>query len=259
MNQKPQINKARRVLKGPESESNSLRLNKYLAKQGGFTRREADDLIREGKITVNGEVVSELGSKVKENDVILHNGKPLDSGTKYYVLLNKPKDTSLNSDDTSTGLTVQGLVKKACPEEIEAIGYLDNDTTGVLLLTNDKIVIKKISDSAGKKSVIYHIILKKDFLEEDLKTISKGIDIDGKLIKAKEVSYVDDTDKTQLGLEIMNNDSQVVLEIFKKLDYEIAKLDRVYFAGLTKKGLQRGYWRHLKKTEVASLKMGSYN
>lgn len=242
----------------PKDENTGVRLNKFIASSGLCTRREADKLIVEGMISINGEIITELGSKVLPKDNVLYNGKELKSEKHVYVLLNKPKNTATTPNDSHTKLSVFDLIKKAGSENILPAGNLDKDTTGVLLFTNDSDIYDKLSDTNYNKMSIYHAYLDKDLLEADYSSILKGFDLDGAFIKADALSYVDDDDKTQIGIEIRCGDYNIVKRVFSHFNYKIVKLDRAYFAGLTKKGLQRSHWRHLTKTEVASLKMGSF-
>lgn len=248
--------KRKRILKKPTADP--VRLNKFIAQSGVCSRRDADTLIKEGKISVNGEVVTELGTKVTNTDTILYNNKPLKSQKNIYVLLNKPKNSVTTLSDPHAERTVMDLVKNACKERIYPVGRLDKDTTGVLLLTNDGDLAEKLTHPSINKLKIYHVTLHKTLSKADFESILKGFDLEDGFIQADAMSYVDKNDQKQVGIEIHSGKNRIVRRIFSHLGYEVVKLDRVYFAGLTKKGLQRGYWRYLKPTEVASLKMGTF-
>lgn len=260
MKQKQQrpFNQPKRTLLSPEEKASGVRLNKFIALTGACNRREADKLILDGRISVNGIVVSELGTKVQSSDKVLCDNKELKPVNPVYILLNKPKNTDTLAENSTTKLSVLDLVKKAAKETLFPVGDLHKDTTGVMLVTNDRELLEELTQPNYNKKRIYHAFLNKEFSKEDLESVLKGIIVDDEIVKFKAVSYVDDADKTQLGIEITSGRNKIVRRVFEQLDYKVEKLDRVYFAGLTKKGLQRGHWRHLKKTEVASLKMGSY-
>ena len=240
------------------TDDGPIRLNKYIASTGLCSRRDADLLISEGKIKVNEIIITELGAKVSPKDNIRYNGKILKRENNVYVLLNKPKDTVTTLHDPHAKRTVMDLVKKACNERIFPVGRLDKQTTGVLLLTNDGELTEKLTHPSYNKLKIYHAYLDKNLIEDDFEAIKKGFDLDDGFIKADALSFVDLDDKKQIGIEIHSGRNRIVRRIFKHLGYNVEKLDRVYFSGLTKKGLQRGHWRHLSNKEIASLKMGSY-
>lgn len=235
-----------------------IRLNKYIANSGLCSRREADEFIKQGLVTVNGKVVSELGTKVSEKDVIKFKGKLLMKERKVYVLLNKPKDYITTTDDPYAKKIVFDLLKYACKERIYPVGRLDRMTTGVLLLTNDGDLTKKLTHPKFNKKKIYHISLDKNLKKPDLVKISEGIDLEDGFISADAIAYVDPNDKKQIGLEIHSGRNRIIRRVFEHLGYRIVKLDRVYFAGLTKKGLQRGKWRYLTEKEIVMLKTGRY-
>ncbi len=235
-----------------------IRLNKFLANAGLCSRREADEYIQNGEIKVNGDVVTELGTKITRNDVITHNDKVVTLEHKIYVLLNKPKDCVTTSDDPQGRLTVMDIVRNACSERIYPVGRLDRNTTGVLLLTNDGDLASKLTHPKYVKKKIYHVWLDRDINEEDLQRIADGIELEDGPIHADAISYANETDKNQVGIEIHSGRNRVVRRIFENLGYRVVKLDRVYFAGLTKKNLPRGRWRHLTQQEVNFLKMGSF-
>ena len=235
-----------------------IRLNKFLANAGVCSRREADEFIQKGEIKVNGEVITELGTKITRNDVVTHNDKVVLPEHKIYVLLNKPKDCVTTSDDPQGRLTVMDIVRNACTERIYPVGRLDRNTTGVLLLTNDGDLASKLTHPKYIKKKIYHVWLDRDVNEEDMQRIADGIELEDGPIHADAISYATDTDKNQVGIEIHSGRNRVVRRIFESLGYRVVKLDRVYFAGLTKKNLPRGRWRYLTQQEVNFLKMGSF-
>ena len=235
-----------------------LRLNKYLANAGVCSRREADEYIQAGNVKVNGEVVTELGTKVTRKDTILFNDQPICLERKIYVLLNKPKDTVTTSDDPQGRQTVMDLVRNASQERIYPVGRLDRNTTGVLLLTNDGDLASKLTHPKFVKKKIYHVWLDKDVNPEDLAKISAGIELEDGPIHADAIAYANEKDRNQIGIEIHSGKNRIVRRIFEFLGYRVTKLDRVYFAGLTKKNLPRGRWRHLTQQEVNMLKMGAF-
>lgn len=235
-----------------------VRLNKFLANAGVCSRREADEFIQAGVITVNGNVVTELGTKVMRTDEIKFHDSPVTLEKKVYVLLNKPKDHVTTSDDPQQRKTVMDLVKDACTERIYPVGRLDRNTTGVLLLTNDGDLASKLTHPKFLKKKVYHVYLDKNVTAHDLQQIRDGITLDDGEIKADAVEYADATDKKQVGIEIHSGKNRIVRRIFESLGYKVTKLDRVLFAGLTKKGLRRGDWRYLTEEEVDRLRMGSY-
>ncbi len=235
-----------------------IRLNKFLANAGICSRREADEFITAGVVSVNGVVVTELGTKVKRSDEIKFHDQPVNIERKVYVLLNKPKDCVTTSDDPQERKTVMDFVKGACKERIYPVGRLDRNTTGVLLLTNDGDWASKLTHPKYLKKKIYHVYCDKNVTKADLDQIVAGITLDDGEIHADAVSYASDTDKSQVGIEIHSGKNRIVRRIFESLGYRVIKLDRVYFAGLTKKGLRRGDWRYLTEQEVNMLRMGSF-
>ena len=235
-----------------------LRLNKFLANAGVCSRREADEFIQAGVVTVNGEVVTELGTKILRTDEIRFHDQPVNLEKKVYVLLNKPKDYVTTSDDPQQRKTVMDLVKNACPERIYPVGRLDRNTTGVLLLTNDGDLASKLTHPKYLKKKIYHVYLDKNVTAHDLTQIAEGIQLEDGEIKADDVQYADAVDKKQVGIEIHSGKNRIVRRIFESLGYKVLKLDRVQFAGLTKKNLRRGDWRYLTEEEVDRLRMGAY-
>ena len=239
----------------PDSE---MRLNKYMSNAGICSRREADEKIQAGAVTVNGKVVTELGTKIRPADVVEYEGKVVVPERKCYVLLNKPKDCVTTSDDPGGRTTVLDIVKNACAERIYPVGRLDRNTTGVLLLTNDGDLASKLTHPKFVKKKIYHVWTDKPIAEEDMQRIADGIELDDGEIHADEVSYVSETDRKQAGIEIHSGRNRIVRRIFESLGYRVVKLDRVYFAGLTKKNLPRGKWRYLSQDEVNHLRQGSF-
>lgn len=243
------------VLANPDEP---IRLNKFLANAGICSRREADEFITAGVVSVNGEIVTELGTKVKRSDEVKFHDQPVSIERKVYVLLNKPKDCVTTSDDPQERKTVMDFVKGACKERIYPVGRLDRNTTGVLLLTNDGDLASKLTHPKFLKKKIYHVYCDKNVTKADLDQIVQGITLDDGEIHADAISYASDTDKSQVGIEIHSGKNRIVRRIFESLGYRVVKLDRVYFAGLTKKGLRRGDWRYLTEQEVAMLRMGSF-
>ncbi len=235
-----------------------IRLNKFLANAGVCSRREADEFITAGVVSVNGEIVTELGTKIKRSDVVKFHDEPVNIERKIYVLLNKPKDTVTTSDDPQERRTVMDLVKGACTERIYPVGRLDRNTTGVLLLTNDGDLASKLTHPKYLKKKIYHVHLDKNLTKADMEQIATGIQLEDGEIHADEISYTDENKKNQVGIEIHSGKNRIVRRIFESLGYKVVKLDRVFFAGLTKKGLRRGDWRYLTEAEVNFLRMGSF-
>ena len=235
-----------------------IRLNKYLANAGVCSRREADEYIQAGVITVNGNVVTELGTKVLRTDEVKFHDQPVSLEKKVYVLLNKPKDYVTTSDDPQQRKTVMDLVKNCCKERIYPVGRLDRNTTGVLLLTNDGDMASKLTHPKFLKKKIYHVYLDKNVTAHDIQLIRDGITLEDGDIKADACEYADPIDKKQVGIEIHSGKNRIVRRIFESLGYKVTKLDRVQFAGLTKKNLRRGDWRYLTEEEVDRLRMGAY-
>lgn len=238
--------------------SQDLRLNKFLANAGVCSRREADALIAAGEITVNGVVVTELGSRVTRLDEVMYKGMRVSTQSKVYILLNKPKNCVTTSDDPECRRTVMDLVKGACEERIYPVGRLDRNTTGVILITNDGDLSSKLTHPSFMKKKIYHAWLDKPVSVEDMQRIAEGIELEDGEIHADALSYVSEEDLSQVGIEIHSGRNRIVRRIFEHLGYHVVKLDRVYFAGLTKKNLPRGRWRYLTEQEVNNLRMGSF-
>ena len=235
-----------------------IRLNKFLANAGICSRREADEFITAGVVSVNGAVVTELGTKIKRTDEVKFHDEPVSIERKTYILLNKPKDCVTTSDDPQERKTVMDFVKGACKERIYPVGRLDRNTTGVLLLTNDGDLASKLTHPKYLKKKIYHVYCDKNVTKADLDQIAAGVTLDDGEIHADAISYASETDKSQVGIEIHSGKNRIVRRIFESLGYKVIKLDRVYFAGLTKKGLRRGDWRYLTEQEVNMLRMGSF-
>ena len=235
-----------------------IRLNKFLANAGVCSRREADQFIEAGVVKVNGKVVTELGSKVQRTDTVHFHDQLVSMEKKVYVILNKPKDYVTTSDDPEQRKTVMELVKNCCRERIYPVGRLDRNTTGVLLFTNDGDLASKLTHPKFLKKKIYHVYLDKNVTAADLKQIAEGVTLEDGEVHADAISYASDTDKKQVGIEIHSGKNRIVRRIFESLGYRVLKLDRVMFAGLTKKGIKRGDWRFLTEQEVAMLHMGSY-
>jgi 23S rRNA pseudouridine2605 synthase len=229
-----------------------------LANAGICSRREADAFIQAGVVKVNGEVVIELGTKVKRADVVAFHDQPVKLEHKIYVLLNKPKNCVTTADDPQERLTVMDLVKTACQERIFPVGRLDRNTTGVLLLTNDGDLASKLTHPKYLKKKIYHVWLDKNVSVEDMQKMVDGVELEDGEIHADAISYVTDTDKDQVGIEIHSGRNRIVRRMFESLNYHVIRLDRVYFAGLTKKNLKRGQWRYLNEKEVSMLRMGAF-
>ena len=242
----------------PIDPTQPIRLNKFLANAGICSRREADEFIQAGEVKVNGNVVTELGSKITPADTVTFRDKEVGLENKVYVLLNKPKDCVTTSDDPQGRLTVMDIVRNACTERIYPVGRLDRNTTGVLLLTNDGDLASKLTHPKFVKKKIYHVWTDKDVTEEDMQRIADGIELDDGNVHADAVSYATETDRNQIGIEIHSGRNRIVRRIFEALGYHVVKLDRVYFAGLTKKNLPRGRWRYLTQAEVNMLMRGSF-
>lgn len=235
-----------------------IRLNRYLANAGVCSRREADTHIAAGEVKVNGEVITEMGHKVLRTDEVIFKDKVVSLEDKVYILLNKPKGYVTTADDPEGRKTVMDLVKEACPERIYPVGRLDRNTTGVLLLTNDGEIAAKMMHPQYMKKKIYHVFCNKAVSFADMQKILAGIMLEDGEVKADHVEYASENDRKQIGIEIHSGKNRVVRRIFESLGYKVMKLDRVYFAGLTKKNLRRGQWRFLEQAEVNLLRMGAY-
>ena len=237
----------------------TVRLNKFIANSGICSRREADNFIQAGVVTVNGEVVTELGTKVNINtDDVRFNGERLRGEAKVYIIMNKPKGYVTTASDPHADKTVMDLIK-GCPARVFPVGRLDKNTTGVLMFTNDGEMAEKLTHPAYEKKKIYQVSLSSKLAQEDFDKIMEGISLSDGVIKADELEYIDDDDHRKIGIEIHSGKNRIVRRIFESLGYDVKALDRVYFAGLTKKGIKRGGWRYLTEGEVNILKMGAYN
>lgn len=235
-------------------KSDDIRLNKYIANSGVCSRRDADIYIQSGNVKVNGEVIIEMGHKVKPGDVVNFDGKTLIPEKKEYILLNKPKNFTTSNEDEMDYRNVQELVKGATKSSIQPIGRMDKNTTGLLVFTNDTDMIRKFSLPNQKSPKIYQVSLDKNLKFEDLEKISGGVTLDGHRLFVDEISYIEDQPKTEIGLKLRTPNVKVVRAIFESFKYNVIKIDRVAFAGLTKKNLPRGNWRFLTEQEIINLK-----
>ncbi|MBI9059077.1 MAG: pseudouridine synthase [Labilibaculum sp.] len=242
-------------ISGPED--GILRLNKFISNTGACSRREADIRIADGRITVNNRIVTEVGTKVNIKDVVCMDGKQLQAEAKVYLVLNKPKDFVTTLDDPMGRKTVLDLIKHACDERVYPVGRLDRMTTGVLLFTNDGDLTKRLTHPSYNKKKIYHVFLDREISQEELDQVSAGLELEDGEIKADAISFADSKDKKQVGIEIHSGRNRIVRRIFEHLGYEVEKLDRVFFAGITKKNIPRGKWRFLSQKEVQMLKIYS--
>lgn len=235
--------------------SEGMRLNRYIANSGVCSRREADTYITAGVVTINGKVITELGTRVMPGDEVRFDGRMLSAEKKVYLLLNKPKDFVTTTDDPHADRTVMELVRNACDERIYPVGRLDRNTTGLLLFTNDGDVSKRLTHPSHKMKKIYQVSLDKPLTKADLEHIAEGFELEDGFIAADTISYIDTEAKTEIGIEIHSGRNRIVRRIFEHLGYRVKKLDRVLFAGLTKKNLPRGKWRFLTDAEIKFLKM----
>ena len=234
-----------------------IRLNKYISMSGLCSRREADEFIKEGQITVNGHVVTEMGVKVNPSDEICFNGETLQGEKRIYILMNKPKGFVTTVEDPNADRTVMDIVKNACKERVYPVGRLDKNSLGVLLITNDGELTKKLTHPGHEKKKVYQVALDRPAVAADLERLLQGIQLEDGAAVADEVEFLDDT-RREIGITIHTGRNRIVRRMFEAIGYHVQKLDRVYFAGLTKKGLRRGAWRYLAPKEVAMLKAGSY-
>lgn len=243
----------------PESKniatSNEIRLNKFISNAGICSRREADTYIKSGSVTVNGKVITEMGYKVKLTDEVRFDGTTISPESKRYVLLNKPKNFITTMDDERGRNTVMDLVANAAKERIYPVGRLDRNTTGLLLFTNDGELAKKLTHPKHNVRKLYHASLDKKLKMEDLVKISENFMLEGKMVYVDAISYIENQPKTEIGIEIHSGRNRIVRKIFEHFGYKVIKLDRVIFAGLTKKNLPRGHWRQLTEQEIINLKM----
>lgn len=234
----------------------TTRLNKYIANAGICSRREADDLIKSGLVEVDGKIITEMGYQVKDGQVVKYAGEKLTAEKPVYFLLNKPKNYSAEMKLTADRKSAMTLLKGIGRHSVAPVGKLDRNTTGLMLYTNDGELAGKLANPKADIKKLYHIYLDKNLKKEDFDRIKEGVEVDGSMIEVDEISYVGtEKDKKQLGIEISNNRNKAVRLLFKQLGYHIVKLDRVMFAGLTKKDLPRGKWRALTQQEVINLKM----
>jgi 23S rRNA pseudouridine2605 synthase len=244
--------------RGKKMTVTEIRLNRYIANSGVCSRRDADEHIKNGLISVNGAVVTDLGTKVTYDDDVRYKNKKLSAEKKVYILLNKPKDYVTTVEDPHAEHTVLELIGEGCPERVYPVGRLDKATTGVLLLTNDGDLAGKLTHPKYKRKKIYHVFLDKPVIKNDLFKITEGVEFDGITVAADAISYADPEDKSQIGIELHSGQNRVIRRMFETLGYKVKKLDRVYFAGLTKKNVARGKWRFLTDKEISMLKRGIF-
>ncbi len=241
---------------GTSGDQELIRLNKFIANSGVCSRREADELIKAGTVKVNGVVVTELGTKVSPSDKVQFGDQLLRREKHQYILLNKPKGYITTMDDPQKRNTVMTFIKDACRERVYPVGRLDRNTTGLLLFTNDGFITKKLTHPRYGIKKIYHVVLNKSLTQTDKNKITEGIELDDGFIRVDQIEYIGDgKDKREIGIELHSGKNRIVRRIFEQLEYRIEKLDRVYFAGLTKKNLRRGKWRFLEEKEINLLKM----
>lgn len=236
------------------SNPNEIRLNKYISNSGICSRRDADMHISIGSVTVNGKVITEMGYKVKIGDEVRFDGARISPEKKAYVLLNKPKGFATTTSE-SKGKTVMDLVANATSSRIKPIGRLGRNSTGLLLFTNDEVIVEKFTNSKNGVARLFHVELDKNLKYEDLKAIKEGFKIDGKLIAVEEISYIEGSPKKEIGLKIKNTGNTIIRSIFEHFKYDIIKLDCVMIGHLTKKDIPRGHWKHLTELEISNLKM----
>lgn len=247
----------RKAPKAPVEDNGEVRLNKFIANSGICSRREADTYIQAGLVTINGKIVSELGTKVKPGDDVRFNGQRLKGEQKVYLVMNKPKNYVTTTSDPHAEQTVMDLIsKEKCPQRVFPVGRLDKATTGVLLFTNDGPLAERLMHPSFETRKIYQVNLDKNLKGSDFSAILEGIKLEDGEIHADKLSFVDDEDRSKVGIEIHSGRNRIVRRIFEHLGYKVRKLDRVYFAGLTKKNLKRGQWRFLTPEEVNFLMMG---
>lgn len=237
------------------SNPNEIRLNRYVANSGVCSRREADIYIAAGNVTVNGKPITEMGYKVQLSDDVRFDGRRLNPIKKEYVLLNKPKDFTTTGRDEHGRRTARSLVSKASKTELKPIGKLNKDTTGLIIFTNDGDLTKRLNTPKNGLRKIYHVELNKVLRSADLKRIKEGLSVEDYLVRVQDISFIENAPKNQVGIEIYSTRNNIVRKIFSELEYEIVKLDRVIYAGLTKKDLPRGHWRFLTEQEVVNLSM----
>jgi len=253
---------AKKVIRRGESraDSDQMRLNKYISNSGICSRREADKLIEAGAVSVNGKVITELGTKVGPGDKIQYGDQTINREKPKYLLLNKPKGYITTADDPEKRKTVMNLVAGACKERIYPVGRLDRNTTGLLLFTNDGMIAKKLTHPRYGIKKIYHVEIDKNLTRIDFLKIQEGFKLEDEQVKVDSIEYIGDgKDKKQIGLELHSGQNRIVRRIFEHFEYKVLRLDRVYYAGLTKKNLPRGHWRFLEEQEINMLKMISSN
>ncbi len=258
---KPKFKKPARSYKAPQkkqiiqADKGGIRLNKYLAHAGIASRREADMLIKTGSVSVNGKIITEMGYKVQPTDTVKFNNEPIKPEKKVYVLLNKPKNFITTTADEKGRKTVMELVSNSTSVRIYPVGRLDRNTTGVLLFTNDGDLSKKLTHPKHRIEKIYHVKLDKNLKTSDFDKILKGLELKDGKIYVDDVSFIKGASHSEVGIKIHSGRNRIVRRIFEYLGYDVIKLDRVLFAGLTKKDLKRGHWRHLTTKEINFLKM----
>ncbi len=246
----------RKSVKREQDKDDLIRLNKFIANSGMCSRRDADKMIEAGIVTVNGKVVTELGTKIRPTDNVRYGDDVIRRERPRYLLLNKPKGFITTMDDPDKRKTVMNLIEGACKERIYPVGRLDRNTTGLLLFTNDGNIAKKLTHPRYGIKKIYHVELDKNLTRKDFDTIAAGFYLEEELIKVDVIEYVGDSkDKKQIGIELHSGQNRIVRRIFEHFEYKVVKLDRVYYAGLTKKNLPRGTWRFLDEQEINMLKM----
>jgi 23S rRNA pseudouridine2605 synthase len=243
---------------GNSPSAEEIRLNRFIANSGVCSRREADEHISNGLVSVNGKLVTDLGTKVTYQDDVRYKGKKLSAEKKVYILLNKPRGYVTTVEDPHADKTVMDLLGKSLTERVYPVGRLDKETTGVLLLTNDGDLTGKLTHPKYNRRKIYHVFLETVVSKNDLIKLTEGIELDGEMVVADSVSYADPEDRTQIGIELHSGQNRVIRRLFESMGYRVKKLDRVYFAGLTKKNLPRGKWRFLSEKEISMLKRGAF-
>lgn len=249
---KPTFDKKPKAVK--KEKSDDIRLNKYISNSGVCSRRDADIYIQSGNVKVNGEVITEMGYQVKPGDVVNFDGSIIIPEKKEYVLLNKPKGFTTSRDEDASANNVLDLVRGASKAKLQPVGRMDKTTTGLLLFTNDTDMIRKFTEPNQRSSKVYQVSIDRNLKYEDLEKIASGITIDNHKIYVEEISYVENAPKSEIGIKMKTSNVKVVRNIFEHLDYNVLKVDRVIFAGLTKKNIGRGYWRILTEQEVINLK-----
>lgn len=254
---RPKDDAQRSYPKYAAKQTGEIRLNKFLAQSGLCSRREADSFIQAGLVSVNGVIVTELGVKVKSSDEVKFNDSKVQGEKKVYLVLNKPKGYVTSLEDPHADKTVMDLIKGACAERVYPVGRLDKNSLGLLLFTNDGDITRQLTHPSHEKKKIYQVSLDKPLTRADMELITEGITLEDGEIYADEVAYVSDS-KTEVGIEIHSGRNRIVRRIFEHLGYNVLKLDRVYYAGITKKNLKRGQWRFLTHEEVDRLKSGRY-